>query len=570
MICSEIRFVSPRDTIEVHLPDGRAIQGPRGEKVSKFLEALDNPGSPPIVGAVVNGELRELTYAINIDAYIRPVTMEEADGMRFYRRSLTFLLESAFNELFPGNVLTIDHSVFSGGYFCNVSGRPPLTKKELSRLEKRMRELSEADIPLTRQRVPLAEAIQYFKEHGYDDKVQLLANRKKDYLILYSMGEHRDYHHGYMVPSTGYLKWFALTPTDHGFTLQFPRRHRPTELLPPPSYPKLLATFTQYGNWLERLGINHVGALNEAIEASRTREVILVSEALHEQQISDVASKILSHYRQVRIIIIAGPSASGKTTFSKRLSIQLLARGISPFPLEMDNYFVEREKTPKDAEGERDYEAIEALDLKLLSKDVKKLIAGEEVQLPKYNFFTGAREPGEVIRLEPDQLIILEGIHGMNTNLLPGIQPEKSLRIYTSALTQLNLDRHNRISTTDTRLIRRIVRDTYQRGYSATETIQRWESVHRGEKRNIFPFQENADLMFNSALVYELSALKSFAEPLLRQVQHGTPEYLEAKRLLSFLEWFLPIESDLIPDNSILREFIGNSILQHFKVWKSD
>jgi uridine kinase len=375
-----------------------------------------------------------------------------------------------------------------------------------------------------------------------------------------------------MVPSTGYLRWFSLAPTDSGFTLHFPRRQCPTQLLPLPEYPKLLTTFREYGNWLSRLGIESVGALNDAIFDGRIREVILVSEALQEQKIAAIAAQIATRHESRQghcIVLISGPSSSGKTTFSKRLSIQLLAHGISPFSLEMDNYFVERDKTPLNAEGKPDYECIEALDRSQMSCDLQRLLSGKRVQLPHFNFVTGRRETGEVAELGPNQVIILEGIHGLNPSLVPDIPTEQTFRIYVSALTQLNLDRHNRISTTDTRLVRRIVRDARERGYSARETIQRWEYVHQGEKQNIFPFQENADVMFNSALVYELSGLRPLAEPLLRQVPHGTPEHVEAKRLLALLEWFLMVDSDLIPDNSILREFIGGSALKEFTVWKS-
>lgn len=564
---SKVQFTTPRPTVEVHLPDGRAISGPRGTPVGAFLHLLEKEMSAPIVGAIVNGELRELTYPIQMDAKVKPVTTGDADGARIYRRSLVFLLETAFEESFPGAILTVDHSVASGGYYCHVSCRPPLTPAELERLEEHMRQLVQADLPFERQEVPIAEAIAYFKAKGAEDKVRLLAHRQKDYLTLYQLKDHRDYHHGYMVPSTGYLRWFALTPTGEGFTLRFPRRHAPTELLPFTEYPKLLNTFRQYGDWLQRLGISSVGALNDAIRANRIDEVILVSEALHEQQIAEIAAQIASRLDQVRVVFIAGPSASGKTTFSKRLSIQLLARGISPFPLEMDNYFVDRELTPRDENGELDFESIHALNRQRLVEDLRRLSAGEVVQLPRYNFQAGKSEPGQVIQLKSNEIIILEGIHGLNPALTLDIPPEHTFRIYVSALTQINLDRHNRVSTTDTRLIRRIVRDARERGYTAQQTIQRWESVRRGEKRYIFPYQENADVMFNSALVYELSVLKPFVEPLLRQVPFGKPEYVEAKRLLAFLEWFLPLESDLIPDNSILREFIGNSILRDFTIW---
>jgi uridine kinase len=596
---NEIKLVSPRPQVEIHLPDGRVLSGPRGAVVGDFIRAIADTLDAPAVGAIVNGELRELTCPIGMESRVQPVTMGSADGMLIYRRSLTFLLDAAFEELFPSSILTIDHSVASGGYYCQVSGRPPLTPEELSRLEGLMQDYVKRDLPFEKQEVPIAKASEYFKEKNYPDKVRLLAHRRKDYLTLYQLAGHRDYHHGYMVPSTGYLRWFSLIITNGGFTLRFPRRQNPTELKPLPEYPKLLHTFREYGDWLNRLGLSSVGALNDSIENGRIREIILVSEALHEQRVAEIAAQIASGWKEpsdetkqaslpiygrvpdgahdsaplqsnggVRIVLISGPSSSGKTTFSKRLSIQLLAHGISPYPLEMDNYFFDREKTPLNEEGQPDFECLDALDRRRLSNDLQRLTAGETVQLPRFNFRKGVQEPGEEVKLLPNQIIILEGIHGLNPGLLPGLANTQTFRIYVSALTQLNLDRHNRISTTDTRLVRRIVRDARERGYSARDTIQRWEAVRRGEKNNIFPYQENADVMFNSALVYELSALKPLAEPLLRQVPHGTSEHVEAKRMLALLEWFLPLNSDIIPDNSILREFIGGSILQEFKIWQ--
>jgi len=564
----EITACLPRSTVEVHLPDQRVLSGPRHTPIGMFFKHLEDETSAPIVGAVVNGELRELTYPISMDARVYPVTMAEADGARIYRRSITFLLEMAFEDLFPEGSLGIDHSVSSGGYFCTVSGRPPLTVKDLNRLDAHMRSLVDQDIPFKRRLVPLQEAIEYFQSKGLYDKVRLLNYRQKDNLVLYSMNDHRDYHHGYMVPSTGYLKWFGFSPMGEGFVLRYPRRHAPSSLLPMPEYPQLLSTFRQYGKWLTRLGIESVGQLNDAIKASRIREVILVSEALHEQQIAEIAEKITLQSSQRRIILIAGPSSSGKTTFSKRLAVQLLAQGLSPFALEMDHYFIDREMTPVDENGQRDFETLEALNVRLLNEQLARLVAGEKVQLPRYDFKLGKSSIGDEVQLRPDHLLILEGIHGLNPNLLPGIPPEQTFRIYISCLTQLNLDRHNRISTTDTRLIRRIIRDARERGYTAQQTIRNWESVRRGEKRHIFPYQENADVLFNSALVYEISTMKPLVESLLRQVPYGTPEYIEAKRLLAFLEWFLPLNIDLIPDNSILREFIGGSILSDFKVWQ--
>jgi uridine kinase len=564
-----IQIVSPRKTVEVHLPDGRVLSGPRGASAGTFLQSVEGSLPAPVVAAIVNDDLHELTYPIRMDCKISPVTMGDSDGIRIYRRSLTFLLEMAFSRLFKDAVLIIDHSIASGGYYCHVTKRKPLTQSELNRLEKELKRLVAADLPFERRELPLAEAIAYFEKENYHDKVQLLRHRRKAYVTLYSLGEHADYHHGYMVPSTGYLKWFALLPAVEGFTLRFPLREQPTELSPMEDYPKLMAAFRQYGQWLTRLGIDNVGALNDAIQSGGSREIILVAEALHEQNIAEVAHQIAHRRPQTRIILIAGPSSSGKTTFSRRLAVQLLALGMSPFALELDSYFVDREKTPRGEDGQFDFEALEALNLDMLADHLQRLIAGEMVRLPHYNFKAGKQEQGETVLLRPDQLIILEGIHGLDPRLVPEAVAARAFRIYASALTQLNLDRHNRVSTTDTRLIRRIVRDSRERGYTAVQTISQWESVRRGEKKYIFPFQENADVMFNSALVYELSALQRLAEPILRQVPHGVPEFIEAKRLLAMLEWFLPVEADLVPDNSILREFIGGSILEDFTIWKA-
>ncbi|HEX6269293.1 MAG TPA: nucleoside kinase [Anaerolineales bacterium] len=562
----QISFVSPSPEVEVHLTGGQVLSGPRGAMVGEFLSVLEYEAQ--LVGAIVNGDLRELTYPIKMESRVEPVTMSSPDGARIYRRSLTFLLEMAFAELFRERVLYVDHSVASGGYYCQVTGPGALSESELESLKSHMQRLVEADLPFERKEIPLQEAIEYFHARGYEDKVRLLSYRKKNYLTLYSLGEHMDYHHGYMVPSTGYLKWFDLVLTEGGFTLRYPRRHKPNELLPMPEYPRLLGTFLQYGDWLTKLGIENVGALNNAIQSGRSDQVVLVSEAFHENNLARLASQIVDQLNRSHLILIAGPSSAGKTTTSRRLTVQLLALGISPFPLELDNYFLDRDKTPLDEDGKPDFESIEALDLLLLADHLQRLINGQEVQLPRYNFKTGLREEGELIRLKDGQPIILEGIHGMDPRLIPESLSGEAFRIYVSALTQLNLDRHNRVSTTDTRLIRRIVRDARERGYTAAQTIERWESVRRGEKRHIFPFQENANVMFNSALAYELAALKPFAEPLLRQVPHGTPEYIEAKRLLAFLEWFLPLDINLVPGTSIVREFLGGSILRNFTIWK--
>ncbi len=562
-----IQIVKPRNEVEIHLPDGRVLSGPRGAMVGEFLSAIKHDSQ--LVGAIVNNELRELTYPIELDSRVEPVTMTSADGARIYRRSLTFLLEMAFTDLFPDAKLFVDHSVASGGYYCQITGRDPLSESELAALKAHMLDLVDADQPFERREVPLQAAIEYFRSRGYDDKAYLLKYRKKDYLTLYRLGDRMDYHHGYMVPSTGYLRVFDLVPTEGGFTLRYPRRHAPNELLPMPEYPKLLAAFRQYGGWLARLGIDNVGSLNDAIQAGRADEIVLVSEAFHEQNLSTIARQVAERIDQSHLILIAGPSSSGKTTFSRRLTVQLLALGISPFPLELDNYFLDRDKTPLGEDGKPDFESVEALNLPLIADQLPRLIRGEEVHMPRYNFKSGKSEAGHIIQLKHGQPIILEGIHGLDPRLVPENLSGETFRIYVSALTQLNLDRHNRVSTTDTRLIRRIVRDARERGYTAAQTISRWEAVRSGEKRYIFLFQENADVIFNSALAYEMAVLKPYAEPLLRQVPHGTPEFIEAKRLLAFLEWFLPLDIDLVPDNSLLREFLGGSILKDFTVWKN-
>lgn len=559
----------PRTTAQVKLPDGRIYEAPVGTEVRHYIVAAgaDRPWPFPIVAALIDSELRELTYHIVRDVQVTPLGMDDRDGSRIYRRSLTFLLVVAMQELFPDARVHVDHSVTFGGYYCEVEGRPPLTADELARVEARMQELAAADEPIGKRRVPLAAAIELFRERGDDDKVRLLQHRQKDYLVLYELRGYAGYFHGYMTPSTGCLRYFALRPYPPGFILQFPPRAS-LELEPVVEYPKLIAVFREYGNTLRLLGIQDVGALNAAIRDGRTNEIVLVAEARHEDGVARIATQIARESKRLRLVLIAGPSSSGKTTFSKRLAVQLLANGIRPIAIELDNYFVDRELTPRDADGNYNFEVLEALDLALFNEHLLRLMAGEEVQLPKFNFHTGKREPGAVIQLGPEQILLVEGIHGLNPRLVPSIPRERIYRVYISALTQLNIDRLNRVPTTDNRLVRRIVRDARARGYNAADTIGRWESVHRGERDFIFPYQENADVMFNSALVYELSALKPLAEPLLLQIGPRQPGYTEAKRLLTFLQWFEPMPPDLIPANSILREFVGGSNLERFEPWR--
>jgi uridine kinase len=559
-----VRPAQPRETAQIHLPDGRIYEAPVGTPLETFFKSIDFDLPGPIVAAHINCELRELTYHIVTDADVVPITAADSDGMRIYRRSLSFLMVTVAEQFFPEARIVIDYALNFGGLYCEVKGRPSFTTGELKRIEARMREMVDADIPIGKERVPLDEALAYFQTQNHADKIKLLKTRKKDYLTLYTLGEAKDYYHGYMVPSTGYLKQFALRPYGPGFVLQYPRREMPSVIQEPVEYPKLVEVFNEYGEWMEVMGIPDVGALNEASEVGRMREVILVSEALHEQHIARIASDIAEQTPHVRLVLIAGPSSSGKTTFSKRLSIQLMANGVYPAAIGLDDFLVDREDTPLDEEGNYDFESLYSLDLALFNDVLLRLMDGQEVTLPRYNFVSGRRETGHTMRISRDRVIIVEGIHGMNPELVRDIPPSLIYRVYLSALTQLNIDQHNRVPTTDTRLLRRIVRDATYRGYSASDTLKRWESVRRGEKRWIFPYQEHADVMFNSALVYELAVLKPFAEPLLLQAKPHSPEHIEAKRLLSFLEWFVPVAPDLIPDNSLLREFIGGSILEDY------
>ncbi len=565
----QVHPAEPRTTVQVRWPDGRVFEAPLNTTLEALVRAAQpqGVGSAPVVAAVVDGKLRELTYALTRDAELAPVTMATEDGMRLYRRGLTFLMIAAAKELFPEAEVVVDHSIASGGYFCQVRGRDNFNAVELKRLTARMREMAAADLPITKEIMPLAEAVAMFRGRNEHDKIKLLAERRKDYLVVYRLGPLADYFHGYMVPSAGYLRWFDLLSSPPGFILQFPQRRAPTIIEPLRMPDRLMSAFREYGEWLDRLGVGNVGALNEAIDTGRIRELILVSEALHEQRIARTATRIAEGRGDIKLVLIAGPSSSGKTTFSKRLAVQLLANGLHPFALAMDEYFVDREKTPCDENGDYDFESLRALDVERFNEDVLGLMAGREVTLPHYDFKTGRSGVGETVALPKGTVIVVEGIHGLNPDLVPYIPAEHTLRIYASALTQLNLDPHNRVSTTDTRLIRRIVRDAATRGYSASDTLKRWESVRRGESRHIFPYQENSDVMFNSALVYELSVLRPLAEPLLRQVQPDTPEYVEAKRLLALLAWFRPCDREAVPNNSILREFVGGSVLERFTLW---
>ena len=559
-----IKEASPRRAVQITLPDGRTFEGPKGTIIEDFLKAAYPENNPPIIACSVNSQIRELTYHAYTDLEIEPIMLNQSDGLRIYRRSLSLLLVAACEELFPGMRIFINYGLNFGAFYFEVGNHPPFSQDELHRLKTRMQELVADDLPITKERVPLEEASQYFAEKRWRDKLRLLQTRSKDYLVLYTLHQTRDYMQGYMVPSTGYLKWFDLSHYGDGYVLQYPLRSSYNTLKQPVDYPKLVAVFNEYRDWMQALEVYDVGRLNIIHRTDKMRELILVAEALHEQRISQIATLIASIRNRVRLIFISGPSSSGKTTFSKRLAIQLRAIGLRLMTIGLDDFIVNREETPRDAEGDYDYESLYSLDLPLFNQVITGLVAGQSVTLPHYNFYSGKREWGKTISVEDDTIFIVEGIHGLNPKLITGIPKEQIFRTYVSALTQLNLDHHNRIPTTDVRLLRRIVRDAAHRGYNAADTILRWPKVRQGEHTWIFPYQENADVLFNSALVYEVAVLKPLAEPLLLQIESGKPAHREAKRLLSFLQWFAPLESDIIPDNSILREFIGGSILRDY------
>jgi uridine kinase len=563
-----IRQSSIREDVQVTLPDGRALNGPRNTAAEDFVLAAGFQGNGGVVAVLIDGQLRELSTPLMRDSALVPVTMADSDGVRIYRRSLSFLMIAAAAEILSGDTVTVHHSMPYGGYYCERNGGRPLSEEELDALRDRMRELVEARLPITRVRVPLGEALQLFREAGDQEKAELFTKRRKDYLNLYELNAVRDYFHGFMVPNTSYLGLFELRNYAEGFILQFPRRQEPDRLQPFEDEPRLARVFHEYDEWLTVIGVPSVAALNRTIRDGRTQEAILVAEALHNRQLAAIAGEIAAKRPKARVVMISGPSSAGKTTFSKRLAIQLIALGMTPVAINMDNYFVNREDTPRDEKGDFDFESIEALDLPLFRHHLKSLLAGEVIEQPKYNFHTGQRESGSSLQVNSDQILLAEGIHGLNPRLVEGISPGSLYRVFVSAMTQLNIDKHNRVPTTDTRMLRRIVRDAARRGYSAADTIRRWPSVRYGEKNYIFPYQNNADVFFNSALAYELSVLKPLAQPLLLQVEPRCPERVEANRLMAFLQWFEPISKDNVPSDSILREFIGGSILEDFEPWR--
>ena len=565
---------APREQVRVTLPDGVVLEGPAQKPLGDFLRAhrelAPDEYKGPLIGGIVEGRLRELSYPVRRDCSLAPVLMNSSDGRRIYRRTLTLLLLTAANELFPNATINISYALPEGGMFCFVTGRPAFTEAEVAQLEAHMRAIATADEPIRKAVVPIDQAVALFRARHAEDKVRLLEQRKRDTLTLYTLRGWSDYFYGYMLTSTGDCTLFRLQQMRDGFVLQHPVRSA-LDSLPElsDSASKIIAVFEDAEELLGRLEVGDIGRLNQLVRSNRTQELVLVSEANHDAHISAIARNIYeaNQSRGLRLVTVAGPSSSGKTTFSRRLSVYLLSLGLRPFALELDNYFVDRERTPLDADGNFDFESLDAIDRPLLNEHMRQLVAGERVQLPHFDFKSGKRGPGRTVQLAANQVLIIEGIHGLNPNLVSGIPRDQIFRVYVSALTQLNLDSSNRIPTTDVRILRRMARDAVQRGHDARTTIERWPSVRRGEHRYIFPYQENADVIFNSTLIYELAALRPLVEPLLLQIDYGTQAHIEAKRLLSFLYWVQPMSEAqrmLIPDTSLLREFIGGSIFANY------
>lgn len=539
---------------------GKEYEYPAGTKYLQIAEDFQHLYEHDIVLAVINGyRLQELNKILKSDIEISFVTTADDIGHKTYKRSICFLLVKAMHDI--GGHDNVDrvriHFSLAKGYFCTLEGNVELDQKLLDQVEERMHQLCEEKIQIKKRAVPTTEAIELFHGHGMYDKERLFEYRRSSEVNIYTINEFEDYYYGYMVPDTGYLKYFSLQLYENGFILQLPSKDRPEEVDPVEFRPKLFHVLKESVIWGDMQGIDTVGALNDMVTYNDMREVVLVQEAYQESKIAEIAKEIVNR-KNIKFVLIAGPSSSGKTTFSHRLSIQLRVNGMNPHPIAVDNYFVNREDTPKHPDGSYNFECLEAIDVDLFNRDMKALLNGEEIYLPVFDFKEGKRKTSSVSKkLGKNDILVIEGIHCLNPKLTEMLNDENKFKIYISALTQLNVDEHNRIPTTDGRLIRRIVRDARTRGTSASGTIAMWNSVRMGEEKNIFPYQEEADVMFNSSMLYELAVLKQFVEPLLFGVNKRSPEYAEAKRLLKFFDYFVGIDTKYVPTNSILREFVG-------------
>ncbi|MEL7585358.1 MAG: nucleoside kinase [Prolixibacteraceae bacterium] len=518
----------------------------------------------PVCGALVNHKVKELSFVVVKSKRVKFIDYSHADGRRLYIRSMLFLLYVAVRETLPQVKLRILNGI-SQGYYCELTGLGrKITPSDLFEIKNEMRNWVSRNLPFEKKGLLTEDAVEELARQGLEEKAKLFEQQGMLFSYLYYLGEYANYFYGHHVPSTGYLSNFDLVPYFDGILLQVPKAENFDELNGVVEQEKLFGIFKEHKKRAELMNVPNLGMLNEYVATGRGGDIIKISEALHEKKIAEIANLIDMRRDEVKVILIAGPSSSGKTTFSKRLSVQLAVNGIIPHMISLDDYFVPREMTPLDELGNYDFEALEAIDIEFFNHQLLQLFNGEEVDLPRFNFILGRREPsGKKLRLGSGHLLIVEGIHGMNPDLMPGIDNHKSFKIFLSALTQISIDDHNHISTTDNRLFRRIIRDSKYRGYSAAETIKRWPSVRNGEERNIFPYQENADVMFNSALIYELAVLKKYAEPLLKAVPESLEEYSETNRLLKFLEYFHHLDDAEIPPTSLIREFLGGSSFQY-------
>ncbi len=543
--------------IEVMM-EGQRLPVKTGEKIVDLLKRYPSVAGKPLA-VKINQHLVSLDTSIRYACKLTPVTYAQREGTAVYRRSACLILFEAAKELYPEAEVIVGQSL-AGGYYFDLRAPVPLPSDHLAQIEARMRQIVAEDRVFQRQTITSEEAVQHFRDEGYEDKIKLLTTTRWIEVRLVGCGVFQDIQHGPVVPSTGYIDQFEVVPYEPGFVLRFPEPYS-SELRPTMApEPGLFQIYKETKAWNRILGVVNVGQLNEACLSDEIREVIKIAEGFHEKKIAEFADVVASRRGKVRLVLIAGPSSSGKTTFSKRLMIQLRVNGLRPVTLSTDNYFLGREQTPLDEQGKPDFECLEAVDVALFNQHLEQLLGGQEAQIPTYDFFTGMRAPQATpMRLGPDDILIVEGIHGLNPKLTEAVPADSKLKIYISALTQLGLDDHNRIMTTDVRLIRRIVRDRHYRGHAAARTLGMWPSVLRGERQNIFPFQESADLMFNSTLIYEPAVLRVFAERFLLEVPSDDPSFGEAYRLLHFVRMFVPLFPDEVPPTSILREFIGGS-----------